>query len=362
MYKGDGGVGKASPMRCSRETAPALSPRRRRQGRRGRISAYPCPINLSHKETLLPPRSIFLSGGSGFVGGAVIDELLKRHDEIKALVNKRPIATAGVESIRADLFDPPSLVAAMRGCTAVIHLVGIIAENPGAGVTFERMHFEATRNVVDAAKGAGVRRYIQMSALGTRADAKSEYHKTKWKAEEYLRASGLEWTILQPSMIHGPRGEFMKMEAAWARKQAAPFFFMPYFGRGLFGTGGAGLLQPVYVNDVARAFVEAIDKPATIGKTYALAGSDQVSWPQMHGAVSEKIVGKRRASIALPAWYAKALAAVVPRRLLPFNRDQVIMSQEDNTATPAEMAAFERDFGWRPGSFAATLAEYAAGL
>jgi uncharacterized protein YbjT (DUF2867 family) len=151
----------------------------------------------------------------------------------------------------------------------------------------------------------------------------------------------------------------MHAEAKWARKKAAPYLFMPYFGRGFFGTSGAGQLQPVFVDDVAKAFVDAIDKPRTIHHAYALAGSETLTWPQMHREASKLIVGKRRATMPIPAWYAKTLTAMFPRRWLPFNRDQVIMSQEDNIATQDEAAAFERDFGWRPRGFTETLATYA---
>jgi len=229
-------------------------------------------------------------------------------------------------------------------------------ENRAAGVTFERMHFQATKSVVDAALGAGVKRYVHMSALGTRADAVSEYHRTKWRAEQYVRASGLEWTIIRPSMIHGPRGELLAMEAAWARKKAAPFLFMPYFGKGMMGRGGAGMLQPVYVGDVARAFVDALEKPQTIGEVYPLGGTEQVTWPELHETVARAVVGKKRWVMAIPVWYAKLLTRIAPAKLLPFNRDQVIMSQEDNTC---DLTKFVDDFGWEPKAFRETVAGYA---
>jgi NADH dehydrogenase len=160
-------------------------------------------------------------------------------------------------------------------------------------------------------------------------------------------------------MIHGPGGEFTQMLAKWARRRAAPYLFMPYFGAGLFGMGGAGILQPVYVKDVARAFVDALSLSKTIGQTYEFGGSERLTWPALYRASAEMIVGKRRATLPIPAWYAKALTYVVPGALLPFNRDQVIMSQEDGTA---EMRQFERDFAWKPRGFQQTLAEYANGL
>jgi NADH dehydrogenase len=306
------------------------------------------------------PKRVFITGGSGFVGAAVIDELLARGHVVRALVNRREIATRErLTPIRGDLSDVPALERGLVRCDAVIHLVGIIFEHPGRGMTFERIHVDGTRVVIDAARRAGVRRYVHMSALGTRPDAVSRYHQTKYEAEQQVIQSGLEWTIFRPSMIHGPRGDFTQMQARWARNQAAPYFFMPYFGAGVVGEGGAGRLQPVYVNDVARAFADALERPQTIGQTYPLAGSERLIWPQMHRIVSRAIVRTARWTVPIPAWYARLVAAIAPPALLPFNRDQVIMSQEDNTA---DMARFEADFGWRPGGFSEQIKEYAGQL
>jgi nucleoside-diphosphate-sugar epimerase len=303
----------------------------------------------------------FLTGSGGFVGSAILEELARRGLVVNALVNRKnpPAVEGDIRIVRADLFDPQGLDAAIAGCDTAIHLIGIIKENPSAGITFQRMHVEATRSVVESAKRAGVKRFIHMSALGVRADAVSDYGKTKWLGEEIVRGSGLDWTIFRPSMIHGSRGEFMRMEAGWARKKSPPFLFMPYFGAGILGLGGVGQIQPVYVDDVARAFVDAIGNPKSIGQTYCLGGADRLTWPQMHKITARAIVGKDRLTMAIPAWYAKMLAAIVPGSLLPFNRDQVIMSQEDNTCDTAD---FERDFGWKPVGFEAALRGYASSL
>jgi nucleoside-diphosphate-sugar epimerase len=151
----------------------------------------------------------------------------------------------------------------------------------------------------------------------------------------------------------------MRMEAKWVRKQSPPFLFMPYFGRGVLGYGGAGMLQPVFVKDVAKAFVDCLHNSKTIGKIYGLAGSERITWPQLHHQVARAITGKNRWVMPIPAWYAKLLSHVVPGSLLPFNRDQVIMSQEDNVC---DMAPFIEDFGWTPEPFAASLQKYVSAL
>lgn len=302
---------------------------------------------------------VFVTGGSGFVGSAVVDELLRRDWLVIALAHHGKLpAHAQLREIRGDIFDVASVDAAMSGCDAVIHLVGIIMEKPTIGITFERMHFEATRAMVDAARRNHVQRYLQMSALGTRPDAPSRYHQTKWKAEEYVRGSGLDWTIFRPSLIHGPGG-FMKMEAGWARKASPPFVVMPYFGKGLLGLGAAGLLQPVYVKDVASAFVDAIDTPASVHKTYDLAGPERFTWPELHHAAAIEIVGKHRLTAPIPVWFAKLLAGVGLGPMLDFSRDQIVMSQEDNTGDPGP---FQTDFGRTLRPFRASLREYVAAL
>lgn len=302
---------------------------------------------------------VFLTGGSGFVGSAVIEELLNRGYAVSALMHRAGLTYPEdrVRCVRGDLLDPAALEQGLRDCTAAIHLVGIIREQPHKDITFERIHAEGTRAVVDAARRANVRRYVHMSALGTRPDAVSMYHQTKYRAEEYVRGSGLDWTIFRPSLIHGP-GELMAMEAMWARGKAPPpVYFMPFMP--YFGGRHAGRIQPVYVKDVARAFVDALEKPQTIGQVYPLGGPEAMTWPEFHRICAEAIVGRRRMVVPIPAGVAEVLAAVGIGNLLGFSRDQVIMSQEDNTA---DMTKFREDFQWEPQALETTLRSYAKQL
>jgi NADH dehydrogenase len=305
----------------------------------------------------MQPR-VFVTGASGFVGSAVVAELLSRDHPVTALTHhgKLKADDSRVRVVAGDLFNATALDEGMRDCQAVVHLVGIIREKPDQGITFERIHYLGSKDVIDAARRNGVRRFIHMSALGTRPGAASAYHQTKYLAEQYLAKSGLDWTILRPSLIHGPGGEFTQMEAGWARGRKAPFIFMPYFGGGLLGRDGAVQIQPVHVDDVARAFVEAIGNPKTVGEIYPLAGSQRLTWPQMHAIAARAIAGKTRPALAIPAWYARVLTHIVPPGLLPFNREQVIMGREDGTA---DMSRFVANFGWEPAGFEATINEYA---
>lgn len=301
--------------------------------------------------------TIFLTGGSGFVGQAVAKMLVERGYGVRALVHRQSPGTfAGVQCCEGDLFAPGSLEPAMRGCAAVIHLVGIINEVPRRGITFEHLHVDATRSVLTAAQRSGVRRFIHMSVLGARRDAASHYHRSKWQAEQLVQTSQLDWTIFRPSLIHGPHGQFTRMMNAWAKKRQAPWLFMPYFGRGWLGMAGSGTIQPIFVDEVARAFADSLHISATIGRAYDLAGKDILTWPQMYHTAGRILVGKQRATAALPIWLARILASVLPYRLLGFNRDQVIMAGENNTA---DSNAFINDFGWCPSGFASTLTSYA---
>jgi NADH dehydrogenase len=307
--------------------------------------------------------TVALTGATGFVGRHVLPQLLARGHRVRALVrdprNPRglPATDARVELVPGDLFSDASLAELARGCDAVVHLVGIIAERPSHGQTFQRVHAEGTQRLVRAAQRAGVKRWVHMSALGARPNAASEYHRTKWTAEEAVRhsAPGIAWTIFRPSIIHGPDGEFMQLVRGFWTKLFPPF--VPYFGAGFTGRGGAGRLQPVYVEDVARCFAEALTNPRAAGETYPIGGPDAYTWPELYDTVRRHLppdeVRKKRI-VAVPAWKAKLLAGLPG---VPFNKDQVIMSQEDSVCPTAKV---EEDFGFKLAPFEETLADYAA--
>jgi len=297
---------------------------------------------------------IALTGATGFVGGHIVPFLVENDCRINALVRDPAKLTArpgGLHAVAGDLFDAAALDDLVRGVDAVVHIVGIIIERPGRGQTFERVHVEGTKNLLAAAERAGVKRWVHMSALGTRPDAVSNYHRTKWLAEVAVRQSGCEYTIFRPSLIHGPDGEFMQMVRDFWCKLLPPF--VPYFGAGPFGTGGAGMVQPVWVEDVGRCFAAALTNDKTIHETYPMGGPERYTWPDMYRTIKTYLPKARdKRIVGIPAWKAKILARLPGT---PFNVDQVIMSQEDSTC---DIAKVERRFGFKLKPLEEALAEY----
>lgn len=313
---------------------------------------------------------VLLTGGTGFVGRYVLQQLLSRGHQPHVLVRRLPsppppLHTLGHAAGRlGHTPDPPAdgpcpvffvgdltspaLKDAASGCQAAIHLVGIIRETP-PHATFRSVHVEGTGSVLEACRDAGIRRFIHMSALGTRPDAVAEYHRTKWEAEELVRNSALDWTIFRPSVIVGPDGEFVQMVRAWAYARAAPWIVFPYFRAGLLGLGRPSLLQPVSVADVARAFVDALDRPQTAAHTYDLVGPHRLTWPAFYRKLAEVYAFPTRPALPIPLWYARLLTTLTPARLLPFNRSQVDMAAEDNVG---DAEPFVRDFGYTPAAWA----------
>jgi len=299
-------------------------------------------------------RKVALTGGSGFVGRNVLRQLLQAGMRVRALLRdpgKVPVNDGRITVVAGNLFDPDALDSLVSECDAVIHLVGIIMERPSRGQTFERVHVQGTINLLQAARRAGVKRWVQMSALGARPQAVARYHQTKWQAEQAVRNSGLAFTIFRPSIIHGPDGEFMQMVRDFWCKRFPPF--VPYFGRGLTGKGGAGRLQPVWVRDVARCFVDALKNDRTINETYPLGGPEAFTWPSLYETVGRHLPTARAKRIMpVPVWYAKMIAGLPG---VPFNLDQVIMSQEDSTCAIDKV---QEHLGVQLASFEPTLEQY----
>jgi len=291
---------------------------------------------------------IFVAGGTGFVGGHMVHELLQRGHGVRLLVHRRSAVPEGVEAVEGDAARLESFEQGVGGCDAMINLVGIIREFPAKGVTFEQLHVQATANILAAAKKAGIRRYVQMSALGTRPNAVSSYHKTKFRAEELVRNSGLEWTILRPSLIFGPKDAFVAMLARHLRLAPA----MPVIGSGTYR------LQPIHGADVARCFALALEMPATIGQCYELCGNDRLTYVDLLDAVAVAVGRpapfKPRLPLGVMKLVVPALQAIPG---FPITMDQMQMLVEESICD----GRWKQVFGFEPKGFREGIGEYLAG-
>jgi NADH dehydrogenase len=249
-----------------------------------------------------------------------------------------------VDLFHGNVLYAPSIEGAMQGANCVIHLVGIIHE--WKENTFERAHAQATKHVLDEAKKSGVKRFVHMSALGTRENARSRYHQTKWAGEEYVRKSGLAWTIFRPSFVYGPRDKGINTLAQVVRRLP----FVPVLG------GGNTKIQPISVENVAKAFVAAIRNDGSIGKTYDLCGPEAFTWNELYDKL-QVILGTQKRKLHLPLPMARVQAAFFEKVLAnpPFTRDQLLMLQEDNVGDPKPA---ERDFLLEQEKFEEGVARY----
>ncbi|MEK6712175.1 MAG: complex I NDUFA9 subunit family protein [Nitrospinota bacterium] len=285
---------------------------------------------------------VFVTGGSGYVGEPLLRQLSLAGHECRVLSReaeahrRRLTAIPGVYPVRGDITrsSVEQLADLMSKCEAVVHLVGIIIEKGTPG--FEAVHIEGTRRVAAAAEQAKAKRFLHMSALGTRENAVARYHQTKWAAERIVRAGKTPWTIFRPSIIFGERDEFLDVFAGIARRSPV----VPVIGP------GRGKLQPIWVEDVARCFAGALARPETAGQTYGLGGDRAYALEELLRLVAAAL-GKRRMLVHLPVPLARLQAKLF--HLLPgkppFTEDQITMLGEDNVCDPGPM---KRAFGFEP--------------
>ena len=317
--------------------------------------------------------TVAVTGATGFVGRHIVSYLLEQGYRVRALSRSGAKAQSVFDASYIEdgrlsicsgtLEDPDSLRHLVEGCDACLHLVGIIRE--ANGQTFQQVHIDGTRSIVQACRQhePGMR-YVQMSALGVGPDKLGGYRDSKYRAEQIVKSSKLSWTIVRPSLVHGPDGEFTQMAVDWVRGKAPPYLFLPYFSR--WKSRGFGFepatVAPVFVEDVARVFVGALGNESTLKNTYELAGSQKVQFPEMLKIYARHLTPKPkdRPAIGLPwfigAWQAKLANLVGLGGLLPFDEGMAIMGARDSVSDNASVIA---DFGFTPAEFEASLQTYA---
>jgi NADH dehydrogenase len=287
---------------------------------------------------------VFVTGGTGFVGSEVVRHLLAAGHQVVALVRPgsegKLVDGVNVRLHPGDVADQDSLPGGMAGCVAVIHLVGIIREFPGRGVTFERLHVEGTRNVLSAAAGQGIGRYLHMSANGVREDAVAQYHRTKWRAEQTVRDSPLDWTIFRPSVIFGPGSELVELLAGMIRRLP----IIPVVGDGRYR------MQPVAVGQVAETFLKALAMPETVGKTFHLGGPESYPFDEILDLIGRALGRKKVLKFHQPvSLVTPAIRLLEKSPHFPLTLDQLTMMLEDNIC---DQRPWAETFGIDPISFA----------
>jgi uncharacterized protein YbjT (DUF2867 family) len=292
---------------------------------------------------------ITITGATGFVGEEIVKQARAAGHPVRAIVRDPQRASwlaerYGVELFHGNVLYPPSIEGAMQDAKCVIHLVGIIRE--WKENTFERVHVQATKQVIDEAKKAGVKRFVHMSALGTRENARSRYQQTKWAGEDCVRKSGLAWTIFRPSFIYGPKDKAINTLAKLVKRLP----FVPVLG------SGNTKIQPISVVNVARAFVGAIRNDESVSQVYDLCGPETFTWNELYDKL-QMILGTQKPKWHLPLPVARVQAALFEKILPnpPFTRDQLLMLQEHNVGDPKPA---ERDFVLEQQSFEDGVALY----
>jgi uncharacterized protein YbjT (DUF2867 family) len=276
--------------------------------------------------------TVLVTGANGFVGRHVVRALVPRSEMVRAMVrsDRGAAVLAGVDCdlVRGDVTDPESLRAAVTGCDAVVYLVAILAGRAGA---FDRVIAQGTRNLLEAAREAGVRRWVQMSVLGASRETKDlvPYFHAKWEAEEAVRASGLPHAILRPSFVFGPDGGLVPRLARIAR--LAPV--TPILGP------GTQRLQPIWVDDVAEIVARCASGEQN--GLLELGGPDVVSWNELWTRLKTAL-GTRRPDLHLPFWFVRPQAVLLERLPNPpVTRDQLTMLEAgDNVAEPNDALRF----------------------
>ncbi|MDH5410612.1 MAG: complex I NDUFA9 subunit family protein [Alphaproteobacteria bacterium] len=284
---------------------------------------------------------ITVFGGTGFIGRHLVQRLAAGGARVRVAVRDPKQAallqTMGevgqIAAVQASVTHEGSARAAVTGADAVVNLVGILYESGRR--SFDAVHRQGAENVALAARDAGVRRLVHMSALGADPQSHSNYAVSKAAGEEAVRKAFPEAAIVRPSVVFGPEDSFFNLFASISRLSPV----LPVFGCSgprvqngrinILGNGGVKF-QPVYVGDVARAIVKCIEDPAQSGKTFELGGPAAYSFQQIMEMICRE-TGRKRLLVPVPYLAASLMAGfleLLPKPLL--TSDQVELLKHDN--------------------------------
>ncbi len=295
---------------------------------------------------------LLITGATGYIGRHLVARLVEKGERPRCLVRDTRKAASllpsdNVEFVQGDTTHLDSLQTAMPGVDTIVHAAFITADHKQSpGNHYEETNVQGTANVIKAAKEGGVKRVIEMSGLGTKPDKPGSYMQGRYLAEKLLKESGLDWTIIQPSVLFGKDAPFIKGLSDLI--QTAPV--VPLIG------GGSVMFQPIYVEDVVTVVIKVLEDPAgTTGKTYTIGGPEYYTFTQVIDALlrsMHKTRMKLYAPTPLVGIGAAIMEAVLPKP--PLTRAAMTLFSFDNTT---DLNSVERDFGFQPTSFHSYLQE-----
>ena len=276
--------------------------------------------------------TILVTGANGFVGSHMVPAILDAGHRVVALVRSpkageavlarlTPEQAVDVELRTGDVTRPDSLAAAVAGVDAVVHLAAIPRDHRG-GADLRLVNTEGTRALVEAMKSAGIRRLVHLGAMGVADDPTLHYASSKAKAEALVRESGLDWTILKPSLQFGEGDGFFNIIADLVRLSPG---IVPVPGK------GDSRFQPIHVDDVARVVVASLADPATACESFELGGPRYWTYREITAEVL-RALGKRRAILPMPVPLIRLVAGASELVRLPFPvaTDQLRQLKLDN--------------------------------
>ncbi|MFQ5432760.1 MAG: complex I NDUFA9 subunit family protein [Nitrospinota bacterium] len=295
---------------------------------------------------------VFVAGGTGFVGLSVVAKLLETGHEVICLARnpekvRLPLA---VSVLKGDATEPKGLADKLKGADAVINLIGIIRSYHSRGITFRKLHVEATQNLLKAAQNSGIKRFIQMSANGAARKGITEYQRTKYEAEVLVKSSGMDWTIFRPSLIFGPpsagKMEFCTQISNILRRSP----FAPVFGNGEYR------LQPIHLDDVTSCFALAVDNPEAVKRIFHLGGRETISYNTILDIICIAMNIPVRRKIYVPWFTVRPLVALMGSfSFFPVTHYQIEMLMQGNTVPEME---YRKVFGVSPKEFSSETLSY----
>ena len=281
---------------------------------------------------------ICIIGGTGFIGSYIIDSLIDAGHSAKVLLRsgseQKIRQHSAISTVTGNIDDLNAIDACTADCDALIYLIGILREDPANGITFKGMQTDGFAKCLQSANKSTIQRVILMSANGVEAQTVA-YQKSKFAAEELLRKSSFDWTIFRPGLVFGnPRGR-MEFCGTLLKELILPAIPAAVFFEKLqIFKAGNQPIAPVFVKDVANAFVNALENETTFSETYPLTGPITLTWKESIQTIARAAGKPNKLCMPAPAWGVKMVAAVFDRFLwFPITQDQVTILMQGNTAT-----------------------------